>query len=149
MAHSTDGGRTWKVVYADKVSQDSSGCSFTQYIGSQPLVLADGTLDVAAEKISTVDPNCNGAPLEFSEVMFTSTDGGHTFSNGQKIASVTPAFADGALTLGPGELMRTIEFPTIAEPGRGPLRRRGMTVDARTTATSPSRPPRMADTPGT
>ena len=117
VAHSTDGGRTWKVVYADKVSQDSSGCSFTQYIGSQPLVLADGTLDVAAEKISTVDPNCNGAPLEFSEVMFTSTDGGHTFSNAQKIASVTPAFADGALTLGPGELMRTIEFPTIAERG--------------------------------
>jgi BNR/Asp-box repeat. len=117
VAHSTDGGRSWKVVYADKVPQDISGCSFTQYIGSQPLVLANGTLDVAAEKISTIDPHCNGAPFEFSEVLFTSTDGGHTFSAGQEIASVTPAFADGALTLGPGELMRTIEFPTIADRG--------------------------------
>ncbi len=115
VARSTDGGRTWKVAYADKVPQDSSGCSFTQYIGSQPFVLADGTLDLAAEKISSVDPNCEGTPPRFSEVLFTSTDGGHTFATGQKIANVTPAFADGALVLGPGELMRTIEFPSIAK----------------------------------
>ena len=113
VARSTDGGGTWKVTYADKVPE--SGCSFVQYIGSQPLVLADGTLEVAAEKISTLDPHCQGAPTTFSEVLFTSSDGGHTFSSARKIADVTPAFAGGALTLGPGKLMRTIEFPSIAE----------------------------------
>jgi hypothetical protein len=115
VAHSTDGGKTWKLVYADKIIQGNTGCSFAQYIGATPVVAADGTLYVTAEKISVNDPNCTGtAPTVFSEWFFKSTDGGNTFGPGVKIADVTSAEANGLLFLGPGRYARTIEFPSPA-----------------------------------
>ncbi|MEA2655734.1 MAG: hypothetical protein QOI23_1099, partial [Chloroflexota bacterium] len=67
VAHSIDGGRTWTVTYASQVPLfDPSGtsCSFSQYIGAQPLV-AGGTIYDAAELISANDPNCIGVPVTF------------------------------------------------------------------------------------
>jgi hypothetical protein len=118
VARSTDRGRTWSLSYADKVTADPNSCSFTQYIGAQPLVdPANGTLYVAAEKIGVVDPTCAGAPATFSEVLFTSRDGGRTFGPGVTISAVTPATPTGALDLGGGKLIRTIEFPVLALHG--------------------------------
>ncbi|MBO0825379.1 MAG: exo-alpha-sialidase, partial [Actinobacteria bacterium] len=116
VARSTDGGKTWQLNYADKFTVDTTGCSFQQYIGATPIVdPATGTLDVVAERLSTVDPNCTGtAPTTFSEWFFKSTDGGQTFAPGVKIADISPAEASGALFLGPGRYMRTIEFPSPA-----------------------------------
>ena len=114
VSRSTDGGLTWQVTYADQV-RAANGCSFTQYIGAQPLVdPSNGTLYVASEKIAAVDPNCIGTPVTFSEVLFTSTDGGQTFSGPKRIALITPATPFGALKVGAGQYMRTIEFPSIA-----------------------------------
>lgn len=114
VSRSTDGGLTWQVTYADQ-RPTGKGCSFAQYIGAQPLVdPANGTLYVASEKISAVDPNCIGAPVTFSEVLFTSTDAGQSFSGPKRIADVTPAEPSGALKVGTGQYMRTIEFPSIA-----------------------------------
>src|SRR5262249_32822496 len=57
VANSTDGGQTWSLHYLDKITNDPTSCSFTQYLGAQPLVdPADGTLYVAAEKIVVTDP---------------------------------------------------------------------------------------------
>jgi hypothetical protein len=77
---------------------------------------ANGTLFVAAERIAVFDPNCVGRPLTFSQELFTSRDGGLTFTR-STIADVTPAFDFGAMKLGPGQYMRTIEFPTLAIRG--------------------------------
>lgn len=114
VSHSTDGGKTWKTVYADQTSL-SPDCSFTQYIGALPVVdPADGTLYVAAERISATDPDCAGVPPTFSEVLFTSRDGGNSFGPARKIADVTPAGGEaGALEVGPGQVIRTIEFPSM------------------------------------
>ena len=60
------------------------GCSFSQYIGAQPLV-SGGTIYDAAELISINDPMCTGAPVTFSEAVFTSGDGGTTWSAGAVI----------------------------------------------------------------
>jgi hypothetical protein len=114
VAHSTDGGATWTVTYADKNTLDFSGCSFAQYIGAVPIVAKDGTLYVSAEKIAVDDPNCQGAPVTFSEWIFKSTDGGQTFGPGVKIADVTSSVPNGLLNLGPGRYMRNLEFPTMA-----------------------------------
>lgn len=116
VAHSTDGGKTWQVVYADKFLQTSTtGCSFQQYIGATPLVTANGTLYVTAEQIAVNDPNCTGtAPTVLSEWFFKSTDGGNTFAPGVKIADITAADPSGLLFLGPGRYARTIEFPSPA-----------------------------------
>ena len=115
VAHSTDGGQTWTITYASKVPifSPSSGCSFSQYIGAQPLVAGNVLYD-AAELISANDPNCTGAPVTFSEAIFFSNDGGATWKSGavQPIGSSTQGF--GAFTLGPGQLMRNLEFPTLA-----------------------------------
>jgi hypothetical protein len=114
VSRSTDGGLTWQVTYADQRPIDFNGCSFTQYFGAQPLVNpANGTLYVASEKISVVDPKCLGLPITFSEVLFTSTDGGRSFSGPRRIADVTPATPFEALKVGPGQYMRTAEFPSI------------------------------------
>ena len=80
---------------------------------------ANGTLYVAAEKISVTDPTCTGkVPTTFSEVIFKSIDGGVTFpGGGTTIATVTPATPTGILFLGAGRYARTIEFPTIALRG--------------------------------
>lgn len=110
VARSTDGGQTWHVTYAAKVPADTTGCSFTQYIGATPAVAPSGTLYVAAEKISVDDPGCVGAAPTFSEWVFGSGNGGQTFHAAQ-IATVTQT---GDLGLGPGMVMRNLEFPSIA-----------------------------------
>ncbi len=116
VAHSTDGGQTWTITYASKVPLFSStgGCSFSQYIGAQPLVTG-GTLYDAAELISVTDPNCTGAPVMFSEAVFASKDGGATWSAGSviPITSSTPN-GFGVFPLGPAMFMRNLEFPTLA-----------------------------------
>jgi hypothetical protein len=119
VARSTDGGRTWTVAYAARHSL-FEGCSFTQYLGAQPIVdPANGTLYVAAERFQVDDPNCQGGELVTSEVIFKSTDGGRTFGPVVKIADIAPAgpaeTAFGpAILLGPGKAMRTAEFPVLA-----------------------------------
>ncbi len=116
VAHSTDGGQTWTLTYASQVSLGSKGggCSFSQYIGAQPLV-AGGIVYDAAELISVNDPNCVGAPVTFSEAIFTSSDGGATWTAGavQPITSSTPG-GSGVFVLGPAQFMRNLEFPTLA-----------------------------------
>jgi hypothetical protein len=117
VAHSTDGGATWHLVYADRfIFDDTTGCSFQQYIGAQPLVdPKDGTLYVAAERFAVTDPLCDdSATFTMDESIFKSTDGGQTFGSRVVIGTVAPAFAQGFMDLGPGLVMRTIEFPTLA-----------------------------------
>jgi len=117
LARSTDGGTTWSLHYADKITigNDPKSCSFGQYIGAQPLVdPATGTLYLAAEKIVVDDPHCIGTMPVFSEVIFKSSDAGTTFDHGTTVASVTSASPVGALELGPGLFVRTIEFPVLA-----------------------------------
>jgi len=114
VSRSLDGGQTWHVTWASKTSAFLPGCSFSQFIGAQPLINpANGTLYVAAERIAANDPNCDGNPVQFSEMLFTSHDGGLTFTK-STIANVTPAFDFGAMKLGTGMYMRTIEFPSLA-----------------------------------
>jgi len=55
--------------------------------------------------------------VQFSQSLFVSTDGGQSFDPGTTIASVTPATKFGALKLGAGKYMRTIEFPVLALQG--------------------------------
>ena len=118
VAHSTDGGTTWTVAYADQTRVSDDTCTFKQYIGAQPFVdAANGTLYVVAERIGAEDPTCVGVPATLSQWVFRSTDGGRTFSKGVQIAAVTPSFPSGALELGPGKLMRNAEFPAVAERG--------------------------------
>jgi hypothetical protein len=118
VAHSTDGGTTWKTVYASKFVFGMSGCSFQQFIGATPIVdHANGTLYVVAEKFAVTDPTCKGLPLQRSEWIFSSTDGGNTFSPGVQIATATQAVPNGLLSLGPGKLMRDLELPAIAMRG--------------------------------
>jgi hypothetical protein len=114
VARSTDGGQTYQVTYADKIVP--TGCSFGQYFGAQPLVdHGNGTLYVFAEKFTVDDPNCMGNQPEIaSEWVFKSTDGGQTFGAGTEIGQIQPAFDQGFLSLGPGSVMRTAEFPTAA-----------------------------------
>ena len=115
---STDHGKTWSLHYADKITSNEDSCSFGQYIGAQPMVdPASGTLYVAAEKVTVNDPTCTGGQVKLAEVIFRSTDAGRTFDKGHTIATVVPATPDGALELGPGKLVRTIEFPVLAMRG--------------------------------
>ena len=118
VAHSTDGGATWEVSYADRIRLRIDNCTSKQYIGAQPFVdPSAGTLYVVAERIATEDPTCAGVPTTLSQWIFRSTDGGRTFSKGVQIAQITASFPRGALELGPGQLMRNAEFPAIAELG--------------------------------
>jgi hypothetical protein len=118
VATSKDHGATWSLHYADKIVSDPNSCSFAQYIGAQPLVNpANGTLFVAAEKIAVDDPSCTGGQTTFSEVVFKSRDGGTTFGRPVTVAAITPAAPTGALELGPGQFVRTIEFPTFVLRG--------------------------------
>ena len=116
VAHSTDGGQTWTLTYASQVplGGKNGGCSFSQYIGAQPLV-AGGTVYDAAEFISIDDPNCVGAPVTFSEAIFASKDGGATWTAGAviPITSSTPQ-GFGLFQLGAAQFMRNLEFPTLA-----------------------------------
>jgi len=119
VARSTDGGATWQVTYADKFVFGETSCSFQQYIGAMPLVdPKDGTLYVAAERFAVDDPLCDGSgTFTIDESVFKSTDGGQTFGPRVQIASINPAFDFGYMQLGPGQIVRTIEFPTLALSG--------------------------------
>src|SRR5215471_13323620 len=118
VVRSTDGGKTWKLTYASRFLLPRRGCSFQQFIGATPIVNhATGTLYVVAEKLAVTDPHCKGAPLQQSEWIFRSTDGGKTFAPGVKIANVTEAVPNGLLFLGPGRYMRDDDFPAIALRG--------------------------------
>lgn len=119
VARSTDGGATWHLAYASRFDLTNvTGCSFKQYIGATPVVSpADGSLYVVAEQLAVDDPQCVGAPVQRSEWIFRSTDGGRTFQPGVRIAGVTEAVPGGVLFLGPGRYMRDLEFPTIALRG--------------------------------
>jgi hypothetical protein len=118
VARSTDGGATWKLAYAARFLLPRRGCSFSQFIGATPIVNhATGTLYVVAEKLAVTDPHCQGLPLQRSEWIFRSADGGKTFAPGVQIASVTEAVPDGLLFLGSGRYMRDLEFPAVALRG--------------------------------
>ncbi len=119
LARSGDSGANWTTSYVDKhydiFDEENPNCSFQQYIGAQPLVdPKDGTLYVAAERFVVDDPTCEGGTASQDQSMFVSTDGGANFGNRLKIADVTPATEFGAVNLGPGQFMRTVEFPTMA-----------------------------------
>ncbi len=111
VAHSTDGGQTWSLSYADKTTP--TGCSFAQYIGANPLV-SGGVVYVAAELISVDDPDCLGAPVTFSEAIFVSKDGGSTWSAGAKIPIISSTQNFGAFIVGPSQYVRNLELPTLA-----------------------------------
>jgi hypothetical protein len=114
VAHSSDGGHTWTLTYASKIPLVSkTGCSFGQYIGAQPLVVGRIVYD-AAELISVNDPNCTGAPITFSEAVFTSKDAGATWSAGAVIPITSSTQGAQVFQLGTGQFMRNLEFPTLA-----------------------------------
>jgi len=127
MAHSTDGGATWSTVYADQVvlfsfnvnTGQSQNCSNLQYIGAQPVAAPDGvTVYDAALRFGVDDPNCTfSQPFTENEWILISHDGGQTFTEKVKIADVlssTGPFFGGAFQLGPSQLMRNLELPTVA-----------------------------------
>jgi hypothetical protein len=118
VARSTDGGASWRLAYAFQFHPPITGCFSQQVIGATPIVNpADGTLYVVAEKLAVTDPHCKGLPLQRSEWIFRSADGGKTFGPGVKIAGATQAVPGGLLFLGPGRYMRDLELPTIALRG--------------------------------
>jgi len=115
VARSTDGGASWQLSYADRITQDPLSCSFAQFLGAQPHIdPADGTLTVFAERIAVNDPDCTGGTLAITQVVYTSTDGGLTFGPAVTIGPVTPSVA---LRFAKGQIMRTAEFPTVAQVG--------------------------------
>jgi hypothetical protein len=96
---SSGDGRRGSLRYADRIVNSLTSCSFTQYLGAQPLVdPAGGRLYVAAEKIAVTDPDCTGGPTALAQMLFTSADGGATFGPG---VTVSPVTAVPALELGP------------------------------------------------
>lgn len=113
VSHSYDGGQTWQLRYADRLS-NFTGCSFSQYTGADPLVDdSTGNLYLVAERIDVSQPNCSQPPtVTFSERFFESTDGGNTFSKGIVVATVNPV--PSPFVLGPTSAMRDAEFPTMA-----------------------------------
>lgn len=112
IARSTDGGDTWSLNYIDKIPAQPDSCSFGQYFGAQPVVdRTDGRLYVIAEKIAVDDPQCQGAEPVINQVIFTSTDGGASFTGPVTIAPVSFSLT---ISLGAGKLVRTAEFPTMA-----------------------------------
>jgi hypothetical protein len=120
VAHSTDGGQTWSIQYASKVPLFSCNpaagtCTFSQYIGAQPIVGPDGTVYDAAELISQTVNFQTGvsSPATFSEALFSSPDGiTWTQKTANAVTSSTQGF--GAFVLGAGKFMRNLEFPTLA-----------------------------------
>jgi hypothetical protein len=126
MAHSTDGGATWSTVYADQVPLFSFNaftgapvsCTNLQYIGAQPVAAPDGqTVYDLALRFGVIDPNCTQTqPFTENEWILISHDGGKTFTQKVEIADVlssTGGFG-GAFQLGPSQLMRNLELPTLA-----------------------------------
>ena len=60
VARSTDGGKTWHVTYADKVPADTTGCSFTQYIGATPAVAPRGPCTSPPRRSASTTPAVSG-----------------------------------------------------------------------------------------
>lgn len=115
VARSQDGGRTFQLAYADKITSDPSSCSFGQYIGSQPSVdPATGDLTVVSVRIAVDDPTCEGGTEVFDIVAVTSKDGGATFTEPVVVATVSD-FA--AIDLGPGRVARNLPLPTVTRLG--------------------------------
>lgn len=115
VARSQDGGKTFDLAYADKITSDPSSCSFGQYIGSQPSVdPATGDLTVVSVRIGVDDPTCEGGTEAFDIVSVTSTDGGVTFGRPVVVATVSD-FAD--IDLGPGRVARNLPLPTVTRLG--------------------------------
>jgi len=115
VSHSTDGGRTWQLSYADQISANDF-CSFGAYTGAQPVVGTSGVLYLVAEKFEVSDPTCSGNPdVTFTQRLFTSHDGGVTFSKGVTVANVN--LVPAPFPLGAGSFMRDAEFPTITLHG--------------------------------
>jgi BNR/Asp-box repeat protein len=119
VAHSTDGGQTWSLHYASKVPlfvcDNSGNCTFSQYIGAQPIVGPDGTVYDAAELITqTFNFNTGTAsPVMFSEALFSSPDGiTWTQKTANPVTSSTQG--QGVFVLGASKFMRNLEFPTLA-----------------------------------
>ena len=115
VAHSTDGGQTWTTSYATNFTfGPNTGCSFQQEIGAQPFVMG-GAVFVAAEQFKVDNPNCdpNGGTFSLNEAVFVSRDSGATWKAGATIP-ITPSTQIGAFVLAPSQLMRNIEFPTLA-----------------------------------
>jgi hypothetical protein len=115
VAHSTNGGQSWTITYAAQklLSGPGTGCSFSQFVGAQPLVASGVVYDVA-EVVSSNDPLCAGAPVNLSEAVYFSKDGGATWSPGGVVPITSSTRGLGAFQLGTGMLMRNIEFPTLA-----------------------------------
>ncbi len=119
VAHSTDGGQTWSIHYASKVPlfmcDNTGNCTFSQYIGAQPIVGPDGTVYDAAELISQTFNFQTGvsSPVMFSEALFSSPDG-ITWTQKTSNAVTSSTQGQGVFVLGPGKLMRNLEFPTLA-----------------------------------
>ena len=121
VAHSYDGGNSYQVVYANKLVQPSN-CSFSQYIGANPIVdPRNGTLYVATEKLVENNPTCTfpPPPIDWSEVIFKSTDGGLTFGPETTISTVTSSTPTGLFKLGEHQYMRNLEFPSLALDSSG------------------------------
>jgi hypothetical protein len=121
VAHSYDGGSSYQVVYANKLVQPSN-CSFSQYIGANPIVdPRNGTLYVATEKLVENNPTCTfpPPPIDWSEVIFKSTDGGLTFGPETTISTVTSSTPTGLFKLGEHQYMRNLEFPSLALDSSG------------------------------
>jgi hypothetical protein len=127
MASSTNAGQSWSAVYADQVPvfDSNNPCIYHQYIGAQPLVGNDGTIYDFALRFDLNDPVAgdpypcaNAQPETESEVVAVSHDGGATFSKPTTIANVVSSTGNfGAFVLGPGQYMRNLEFPTVAQQG--------------------------------
>ncbi len=125
VARSSTGGQSWQSVYADQVPvfDSNNPCVFHQYIGAQPLVGNDGTVYDFALRFDVNDPVAgdqppcpNAQPQTESEVVAISHDGGATFSKPTSIAAVASSTGGfGAFQLGAGQLMRNLEFPTVAQ----------------------------------
>ena len=123
VARSIDGGQHWQSVYAAQVPLfapcpgGKGPSSFTQFIGAMPIVdPSSGKLFVAAEKLNTPCPTPGGPPptQQRSQVIYASIDGGLHFGPEVKIADIKPSFPHDLMDLGPGRLMRNLEFPTLA-----------------------------------
>ena len=125
LAHSTDGGMTWADITVKSFTP--SGCSSQQFIGADPVVnTKNGTVVLSAEKFAVSNPNCvfPPPPVASSLKSFTSTNGGTSFGPETVISFVTSSTRGaGAFLLGPGMLMRNLEFPTMAYASVGPQNR--------------------------
>src|ERR1700730_14819708 len=124
VAHSYDGGKTYQVVYANQLVQPTFGCSFSQYIGANPVVdPRNGTLYVATEKIVQNNDTCTfpPPPVAFSEVIFRSTDGGQTFGPETTVSDVTSSTPTGLFKLGENQSRSNLEFPSTAIAPAGNL----------------------------